>query len=116
MLPAANQDDPEPLPQLVELLRSIARGLAPDRSEAVLYSSCRSALLTSRYRELIPGFLIQCISVFKFRDFIGLYDPSPQMRERFLELSFGRCQALYDQEHGLDRIERAQPSRLRWEL
>lgn len=116
MAEAANDDALQSLPRLIELLRTIALGLAPDRSDAVLYSAHRSTLLTSSYRELMPGFMIQCISVFKFRDFISLYDPSPAMRERFIDASFGDCRARYNQEHGTNRIRSAAQSGSRWEL
>jgi len=88
-------DSDASLVRLHELLVAIAQGFVPDRSEAVLYSECRSDLLTSPYRALLPGYLVQCISVFRFRDFIGLYDPSPAMRQRFVEQSLASALATH---------------------
>ena len=105
-------DSDTSLVRLTELLLAIAKGYVPDRSEAVLYSACRSELLLSPYRDLCPGYLVQCISVFRFRDFISLYDPSPAVRQRFVEQSFGRALAA----HGGDEPERRPTSSPRWEL
>jgi hypothetical protein len=105
-------DSDASLVRLTELLVAIAKGFVPDRSEAVLYSACRSELLQSPYRDLLPGYLVQCISVFRFRDFIGLYDPSPAIRERFVEQSFARALAA----HGRDEPERRPMGSWRWEL
>ena len=105
-------DSDASLVRLTELLMAIAKGFVPDRSEAVLYSTCRSELLNSPYRALLPGYLVQCISVFRFRDFIGLYDASPAIRQRFVEQSLGRALAA----QGGAEIERRPASPSRWEL
>lgn len=105
-------DSDASLVRLTELLLAIAKGFVPDRSEAVLYSACRSELLTSPYRALLPGYLVQCISVFRFRDFISLYDPSPTIRQRFVEQSLSS--ALAAQSGG--EAERRPASSSRWEL
>jgi hypothetical protein len=109
-------DSDTSLVRLNDLLLAIAKGLVPDRSEAVLYSSCRSELLASPYRDLLPGYLVQCISVFRFRDFIGLYDPSPAMRQRFVDQSFARAVASFGGGAGDGGGERRPTASLRWEL
>ena len=106
-------DSDTSLVRLTELLLAIAKGFVPDRSEAVLYSTCRSELLNSPYRDLLPGYLVQCISVFRFRDFIGLYDPSPAIRQRFVEQSFSRALTGFG---GSEPVERRPASSSRWEL
>lgn len=105
-------DSEASLVRLTELLLAIAKGFVPDRSEAVLYSACRSELLTSPYRALLPGYLVQCISVFRFRDFVGLYDPSPAVRQRFVEQSLSRALSA----QGVSEPERRPVSSSRWEL
>ncbi len=81
-------DDDEAFDQLYELLRAIAAGQGTDRSEAVRYSACRAILLASSRRDVLPGFVLQCLSVARFRDFITLYDPNPEVRERFIRGAF----------------------------
>lgn len=79
------------LDEFEALTRAIARGLLPNRGEATVYSRARDALLMSDLRELLPGFVYQCRSVHRFRDFITLYDPEAEFRDAFLARAFARC-------------------------
>ena len=79
---------------LEELLRGVAAGAPPNRSDANVYSSCRSDLLQSRAKALLPGFLYQCLTIFKFREFINLYDPDIVLRQAFVRRAFERCRAV----------------------
>ena len=86
----------EAFEQLFDLLRSIAAGKAADRSEAVSYSTCRGALLSLGRPHLLPGFLLQCMSVARFRDFITLYEPDPDERERLIRNAFNLARQRLD--------------------
>lgn len=76
--------------ELEALMCSIAAGALPLRADATAYSRCRSDLLASPDM-VLPGFLHQCMTVFKFRDFISLYDPDAEARESFVRRAFDRC-------------------------
>lgn len=76
------------------LLQSIAAGLPVDRSAAMHYSEYRSMLLDSPYRDVLPGFVLQCMSVLKYREFISLYDPAARAREAFVRDLLAGCRAL----------------------
>ncbi len=71
--------------QFAAVTASIAGGGALVRSDAVTWSQAREVLLASDYRDVLPGFIFQCLSIFKFRDFILLYHPDPKRRRAFLE-------------------------------
>jgi hypothetical protein len=76
------------------LLQSIAAGLPVDRSAAMRYSEYRSMLLDSPYRDALPGFVLQCMSVSRFREFISLYDPAARAREAFVRDLLADCRAV----------------------
>ena len=69
---------------LLNLLRSVAAGAPPSRELAVSYLAYRSQLLSSENRDMLPGFLYQCGTIDRFRDFIMLYDPDSELRQEFL--------------------------------
>lgn len=79
--------------EMAVLACAIARGQPPGRSEAMTYSATRDALLASDIADMLPGFLLQCHSVHRLRDFITLYDPECEMREAFMTRAFDRCRA-----------------------
>jgi hypothetical protein len=85
------------------LLQSIAYGLSVDRSAAMRYSEYRSMLLDSAYRDALPGFVLQCMSVFKYREFISLYDPTARAREAFVRDLLADCRTLQAQRASLAR-------------
>lgn len=91
--------------QFEGLLTEIAGPLAADRSEAMAYSHCRSLLLNSTYRDTLPGFVVQCMSVFKYREFISLLDPSAAVRQDFVRASLAECRSLHAR-HRPDPIPR----------
>ena len=80
----------EALEEIHEILRSVAASGSPHRLSAVRFTHCRSVLLQSEYRSALPGFLIQCVSLYKFYDFINLYDPKPEARVAFVNDAFAR--------------------------
>ena len=82
---------------LEELLCSVAGGLLPNRSEANIYSGCRSDLLQSPAKDLLPGFIYQCLTIFKFKDFITLFDPDVGLREAFIRRTFARCRSVIEE-------------------
>lgn len=92
----------EAFEELFALLRAIASGHPADRSEAVRYSTCRAALLASGAKSSLPGFLRQCMSVARFRDFITLYDPDPSERERFVRKAFELTRDRYELSSAFD--------------
>jgi hypothetical protein len=74
--------------ELQELLRMVASGVPMQRPWAVKYTECRDGLLASPVRPRLPGFLGQCGSIDRFRDFITLYHPNPQSRITFIDTAF----------------------------
>lgn len=84
----------EALEEIQELLRSVAASGSPHRLSAVRFTHCRSVLLQSEFRSAMPGFLVQCVSLYKFHDFICLYDPRPEARVAFVDESFARSRGV----------------------
>ena len=90
------------LQELEDLLRAVASSSTPHRFSAVRYTHCREALLASEVRPALPGFLIQCVSIYKFHDFINLFDPKLAERIAFVETAFSKCRALLDSKRSYD--------------
>jgi hypothetical protein len=80
---------------LASILNSVAASPSHYRNYAVHYMRCRSALLNGQGRSHLPGFLIQCGTSEKFRDFITLYDASVPNRHAFIDHALSRCRALF---------------------
>lgn len=74
--------------ELEDLLRVVVSSGSPPRTSAVRYTQCRDALLASPSRSSVPGFIVQCVSIYKFQDFINLYDPRTDHRLAFVEAAF----------------------------
>ncbi len=79
---------------LEKILYSLASSPSHYRNFAVHYMRCRNMLL-NQDRSALPGFLVQCGTSEKFRDFIILYDASVQQRHAFIGEALSRCRALY---------------------
>lgn len=83
--------------EMSELMQAVASGQSPQRGAAQRYTLCRQALLQQADRAsgrgLVPGFLVQCASLYKFIEFITLYDPDPATRARFVARAFGGTDA-----------------------
>ena len=73
-----------------DLLHAVASGGATPRLAAVRYTQCRDALLEGALRATLPGFVLQCVSVYKFHEFICLYDAQTDARVIFLDEMFER--------------------------
>ncbi len=84
------------LEEMQQILRTAASAGTPNRLAAVRYTECRGALLGSNLRPVLPGFLLQCVSVFKFTDFISLFDPRPQARIAFIDQALEPCWSFLD--------------------
>ena len=78
------------LGELEALLREVASAASPPRTTAVRYTRCRDRLLASPSRSVVPGFVVQCVSIYKFQDFITLLDPAVEPRLAFLDAAFSR--------------------------
>jgi hypothetical protein len=78
----------ETLEELHELLRAASGASSPPRHWAVKYAHCRASLLASEAGTRLPGFLVQCGSIERFRDFITLYHGNPEARARFVDAAF----------------------------
>lgn len=100
--PAAPLGDAEALEQMVEVLRLVASIRAPDRSVAVRYTEARQALVSGRLKSFVPPFLTQCVSAFKFHDFINLYAPDVARRIEFVDESFLACSRALGFTRGID--------------
>ncbi|CAA9519596.1 MAG: hypothetical protein AVDCRST_MAG91-2115 [uncultured Sphingomonadaceae bacterium] len=78
---------------LEAILTSIASSPSHYRNFAVHYLRCREALMSGQARPALPGFLVQCGTSDKFRDFITLFDASVQARRAFLDQALGGLRA-----------------------
>lgn len=79
------------LDELIALMHAAAPGGIPRRDAATRYMTCRQALIESPHRATLPGFLIQCGSLFRYSEFIVLYDPSVATRIRLVNAAFAAC-------------------------
>ena len=84
------------LEEMQELLRAASSMSSPHRLAAVRYTLCRATLFEGELRPALPGFLVQCVSIYKFHDFIHLYDPKPEARMAFVDAAFSGCRAMLD--------------------
>ena len=89
----ADAKDPraELLQELQDVLLFVASGQPLQRPWAFRYSELRTKLLESNLREKVPGFLFQCGSIERFREFITLYHPRPESRGAFIHSALERC-------------------------
>ena len=90
--------DPAPIDALDELYEILLLGALDEpqqRLTATRYTLCREVLLRSALRPMLPGFLQQCLTFDRFRDFIHLYHPSlnarVEMIDDALRASLGRA-------------------------
>jgi len=74
--------------ELQELLRAAATDAAPPRHMAAHYTAIRDTLMRSELHAHLPGFMLQCLTLDRFRDFIRLYHPQPEVRIDFLSSAF----------------------------
>lgn len=81
----------EALDELQDILRAACAGGSPQRISAVRYVQCRAVLLDSELRRFLPGFLGQCVSIFRFNEFISLYHASEKARIGFVDDSLSAC-------------------------
>lgn len=89
--PAPQGSDTEILEDMLEVLRLAASIRAPERAMAVRYTEARARMVSGRLKSFVPPFLTQCVSIFKFQDFIRLYAPDAAQRIQFIEQSFEPC-------------------------
>lgn len=82
----------EALAELHQLMRLVASGDSPQRLAATTYIACRETLLASALRPALPGFLFQCLTIFRFKDFIHLYSPNVNERIAFIEDCVRSCE------------------------
>jgi hypothetical protein len=89
--PEPPRDDAATLDEASEVLRLVASVRSCDRALAVRYTEARSTLLSGRLRSFVPPYFIQCVTVFKFHDFINLYAPDSARRVEFIDQTFEGC-------------------------
>lgn len=82
----------EAMTELRELMRFAASGEPPQRFAASAYTVCRDRLVASELRATLPGFLLQCLTISRFRDFIQLYSPSLADRLALIDGAFRACE------------------------
>lgn len=73
------------LHELYEILLVGALEEPTQRLTATRYTLCREALLRGPLRPVLPGFLQQCLTFDRFRDFIYLYHPSLNARVEMID-------------------------------
>ena len=78
----------EALRELHDILQQAATTASPQRVAASRYTICRDILLKSDLRGMLPGFLLQCLTISRFHDFIHLLDPDVKVRLQFLDEAF----------------------------
>lgn len=83
----------EALTEIKALMRLAAGEGSSQRLAATTYTDCREALLRSELRPVLPSFLLQCLTIFRFKDFIQLYSPSLSERHAFVDDAFRACEA-----------------------
>ena len=81
----------EAFAELKELLLLAASGGSPQRVAATRYTICRDTLFRSDLGSLMPGFLRQCLTIYRFHDFIHLYAPTLEERAQFVGESLRAC-------------------------
>jgi hypothetical protein len=84
-------DEGEALKELHDLLTICCEEHGPARYLPPRYQICRASVMNSRLSPYLPGFVRQCVSLFKFRDFICLYDHDPAVRTKFVEEAMASC-------------------------
>lgn len=87
-------DEQALLEEMVEVLRTVAAIRAPDRSIAVRYTEARAGLVAGRMKPSLPPWLFQCISVFKFHEFINLFAADVGPRIAFIDQCFEGCRSV----------------------
>lgn len=90
-MPSQDPTPVEALHELHEILLLIALEHSPQRLTATRYTLCRDILLHSELSPSLPGFLRQCLTVDRFRDFIHLYDASLEARMGLVEDALRGC-------------------------
>jgi len=75
----------EALTDMQDLMVAVAFAHAPDRAASMHYTACRDSLLVSEVADLLPGVLIQCVSIASSRTFISLYHSDKRARKSFIE-------------------------------
>ncbi|MGE0179729.1 MAG: hypothetical protein AB7O91_07920 [Sphingomonas sp.] len=75
----------EALAELHDILLLAALETSPPRLAAQRYMHCRDELLRSDLRRVLPGFLQQCVTVYRFHDFIHLYHVALEARVAFID-------------------------------
>jgi hypothetical protein len=83
------------LAELREYLRLAASEEPLHRFAATRYTICRDTLLHSEMRSALPGFLQQCLTIYRFRDFIHLYTPRLTERTGFVDDAIRECESRF---------------------
>jgi hypothetical protein len=86
-------DPLQPVDELLGLLEAVASGQAAGRALAVRYMDIRADLLRGALSQRLPPFLLQCVSLSQFHDFITLFAPDRERRVAFLQQAFQPCRA-----------------------
>lgn len=82
---ASSSADQRWLSDFHELLRVACEGHPASRPQSVLYQSCRAALMAGKLKPFLPGFVRQCASIERFREFIQLYHHDREPRIQFVD-------------------------------
>ena len=80
-------------------------GSIVDRKLAQRYSDLRLLLIGQIARPFLPGFIVQCVSIQRFIEFITLYHPDIARRRAFIARELGRPPAAPAAPRGLDIFE-----------
>lgn len=105
LMPDFALSDHQALAEFHALLRDCAHGHSPGRHLPVRYQICRNALVTGTLRGHLPGFVAPCVSLYKFREFIALYDNDPKQRVKFVDRALETCWTLLNERPAHDTID-----------
>ena len=97
LMPNLAMSEHEALAEFHDLLRDSAQGQSPARHLPVRYQVCRNALVTGPLRAYLPGFVRPCVSLYKFREFIALFDQDPAKRLKFIDRALEDCWTLLNE-------------------
>ncbi|HEU0042974.1 hypothetical protein [Sphingomonas sp.] len=92
----------EAFSELAGILDRACAGSLSDRKLAQRYTDCRQTLIGQHERSSVPGFVVQCVSLYRFVEFITLYHPDISQRRAFIARELGRPPAKRATARGID--------------
>jgi hypothetical protein len=70
--------------EFAEIVARACSGGVPGREVAQRYAICRQTLLQEVERDKLPGFIVQCISIYRFVELVTLFHHDAAARRAFV--------------------------------